>query len=125
AGGPCLASASWVFSAAVCGRRGRGCDLEVDVRRYIPRRRRTFLVRRPLEGGAPVVGKFVRNAELETAYETLGEVYRAVARTPSIFSVAAPRGIDRNSSVFFQEARSAEPLTVRLETDRSSDVLRS
>jgi len=122
---PYLPTAASFFADAASGPMGRGSDLDVDVRRYVPRRRLTFLVRRPLEGGAPVVGKFVRNAELETAYETLGEVYRAVARTPSIFSVAAPRGIDRNSSVFFQEARSAEPLTVRLETDRSSDVLRS
>ena len=122
---PYLPTAASFFVDAASGPMGRGSDLDVDVRRYVPRRRLTFLVRRPLEGGAPVVGKFVRNAELETAYETLGEVYRAVARTPSIFSVAAPRGIDRNSSVFFQEARSAEPLTARFETDRSSEVLRS
>ncbi len=122
---PYLPTAASFFVDAASGPMDRGSDLDVDVRRYIPRRRLTFLVRRPLEQGAPVVGKFVRNTELERAYETLGEVYRAVARTPSIFSVAAPRGIDRNSSVFFQEARSAEPLTVRLETDRSSDVLRS
>ena len=75
---PYLPTAASFFADAASGPMGRGSDLDVDVRRYVPRRRLTFLVRRPLEGGAPVVGKFVRNAELETAYETLGEVYRAV-----------------------------------------------
>src|SRR5262249_42752266 len=61
----------------------------------------------------------------ERAYGTLGEVYRAVVRARPLFAVAAPMGMDRNASVFFQEARPAEPLTACLETDYSSDVLRS
>src|SRR5437867_4227401 len=122
---PHLPTAASFFAGAASGETARDSDLGVDVLRYIPRRRLTFLVRRPLEGGGPVVGKFVRQAELEAAYETLGKVYRAVARAPSIFSVAAPVGIDRSSSVFFQEARSAKPLTALIETDRWSDVLRS
>ena len=122
---PCLRTAASFFGDAASGPLMRGSDLDVDVCRYIPRQRLTFLVRRRSDGGVPVVGKFVRNAELERAYEVLGEVHHAVARTRPLFAVAAPRGIDRNAEVFFQEARSAEPLIVRLETDRSSDVFRS
>ena len=87
---PYLPTAASFFADAASGPMGRGSDLIVDVRRYIPRRRLTFLVRHPFQGGAPVVGKFVRTAELEAAYETLGEVYRAVARAPSMFQWPLP-----------------------------------
>ena len=122
---PYLTTAASFFAGATGRWRPRDSNLEVDILKYVPRRRLTLLVRRPLEGDAPVVGKFVRRAQLEATYETLGKVYRTVARAPSIFSVAAPKGIDRDSSVFFQEARSGRPLTAVLDTDRSSEVFRS
>ena len=87
---PCLPTATSFFVDAASGQDVRRQDLDVDVCRYIPRRRLTFLVRHPFQGGAPVVGKFVRTAELEAAYETLGEVHRAVARAPSMFQWPLP-----------------------------------
>ena len=114
---PSLTPASFFERAAT-----RGC--EIDILRYVPRRRLTFRIHRPSDDAAPTVGKFVRHAELEAAYTTLAKVRRAVAAAGTAFAVAAPMGIERDLGVFFQEARPGLPLTTFLDADRCADLLR-
>jgi hypothetical protein len=114
---PSLTPASFFASAATRGS-------EIDVLRYVPRRRLTFRVHRPSDEEAPTVGKFLRHAELEPAYATLAKVRRAVTAAGTTFSVAAPMGIERDLGVFFQQVRPGTPLAALLDADRCGDLLR-
>jgi len=114
---PSLTPAPFFAGAATRG-------FEIDVLRYIPRRRLTFRIHRPSDAEAPTVGKFVRHAELDSAYTTLAKVRRAVTAVGTTFSVAAPMGIERDLGLFFQEARPGTPLTTSLDPHRCGDLLR-
>jgi len=114
---PSLTPASFFAGAATRG-------FEIDVLRYIPRRRLTFRIHRPSDEEAPTVGKFVRHAEVEPAYTILAKVRRAVTAAGTTFAVAAPMGIEQDLGAFFQEVRPGVPLPTFLDADRCGDLLR-
>jgi aminoglycoside phosphotransferase (APT) family kinase protein len=90
-----------------------GATADVRVLRYIPLRRITFLAR-PSGRGEPVVGKMKRRASIERAHARLTDVWRAVDGSPGSFGVPAPRGVDLDRGIQFQEAVRGRPLVEAL-----------
>jgi thiamine kinase-like enzyme len=118
---PKLTTAAQFFGAA----RRRPDATAVDrILRYVPRRRLTFRTSGRDDTGATIIGKFVRPAEAEPAWDRLVKVSRAVRGSPGPFSTAAPLGVDDRHHVFFQEARPGQPLAGRLEASNVNGLVR-
>ncbi|MBI2875299.1 MAG: aminoglycoside phosphotransferase family protein [Candidatus Tectomicrobia bacterium] len=96
---------------------------QLDVLQYVPLRRLTFRISDPHETIAPVIGKFKRRSRFKESYNRLVSVSRAIRRSQSAFSVAAPVGIDEAHCLFFQEARPGKDLSTLLDKDRFPELL--
>jgi aminoglycoside phosphotransferase (APT) family kinase protein len=101
---------------------GDGRSRPIDVMRYVPLRRLAFRVAG--EDGTPIVGKFKRTSRLAESYERLCAVARASASARVSFAVAAPRGLDREHSLFFQEDRPGQDLASTLDEENHAALLR-
>ena len=75
---------------------------DLTVLRYVPRRRLTYRIADPGEPGKFRIGKFVRREQLNETYDKLSRVSAAANQQQSLFSVAAPLGVDDEQGVFFQ-----------------------
>jgi aminoglycoside phosphotransferase (APT) family kinase protein len=78
---------------------------DVNVLRYVPRRRFTFRTSHGEKLGAPAesIGKMVRPSETEQVYQRLQALENALGKVS--FAVAPVLKLDRVNSLFFQQAR--------------------
>jgi thiamine kinase-like enzyme len=98
-----------------------GPHRDADVLRYVPGRRLTF--REVGTDGQPVVGKCLRTPMAAVAYGKLVNVFTESRRSPSLFSVPRPLGIDECDGLFFQEAKPGDTLARQLTEDNYTDLL--
>jgi aminoglycoside phosphotransferase len=77
-------------------------DEPIDVLRYVPLRRFTFLTRDA--AGVPIIAKFKRRSRFQSAYDLLGTVFEALRPERVGFSVSAPAGLDAQRCLYFQSA---------------------
>ncbi|MDX6722811.1 MAG: Phosphotransferase enzyme family [Solirubrobacteraceae bacterium] len=99
-----------------------GGAVGVRVLRYIPLRRITFYDGAP-GGGEPVVGKIKRRTSTESAHARLTDVWRAVERSPGGFAVPAPKGVDLDRGVQYQQAMPGRPLVAELTSERADAAM--
>jgi len=87
------------------------------VLRYVPLRRFTFRAPRRDGLAGSEIGKFKRRTRLLESYERMDRVARAVAASAPGFDVPAPRGVDEEYSLYFQDAARGTDLAVLAASD--------
>ncbi len=80
----------------------------IEVLRYVPLRRLTFVERET--AGETRIGKFKRRSRYREAYSILGKVAHAVTRAGVTFSVSQPLGIDDDDALYYQSCLPGEPV---------------
>lgn len=95
----------------------------IDILQYIPLRRLTFRLNSLPGIGPSEIGKFKRRSRLWEAYDRLAAVCLAAARSDTPFSVAAPRGIDEDRSLFFQQEMPGRDLASQLDSENFRGLL--
>ena len=96
---------------------------DFTVLRYVPQRRLTYRIPDAGNSGRFRIGKFVRQAELDSAYDKLGRVSAAVRQQRPSFTVSTPLGMDETYGAFYQSCLAGQNLADLIQGDNFEELL--
>jgi aminoglycoside phosphotransferase len=96
---------------------------DFTVLRYVPQRRLTYRIPDSEEHGRFRIGKFVRQGEIDSAYDKLGWVSAAVKHQRPSFTVSTPLGLDEPHGVFYQSCLAGHNLADLIQSDNFEELL--
>lgn len=96
---------------------------DFTVLRYVPQRRLTYRISNSEETGRFRIGKFVRQADIDSAYDKLGRVSSAVEQQRPSFTVSTPLGMDKTYGVFYQSCLLGHNLADLIQGDNFENLL--
>ena len=105
------------------GNNGGPKAQDFRILRYVPRRRLTYRIADSVETGKFRIGKFVRQSEVIDTYDKLSRVSAAASQQQSLFTVAAPLGVDEEQGVFFQAHLNGQNLAQLIKEENFEDSL--